>query len=1017
LNIHATRERLLASSILCGVAMVAALATPAAAQTAKPATAAAATAEVEGIVVTGSRIARQDYTADSPIVTVNSEALQKTGAVTVDKLLNQLPQFMPSVTDTSNNPSNNGQANIQLRGLGTARTLVLLDGHRMTPSNASGVIDVHTIPSALIESVETITGGASAVYGSDALAGVVNFKLKHHFEGIEVDGQYGETSKSDGKTDNWSITMGSNFADDRGNAVISFGYDDRAVIFNKARDFAAFGGASGTIPQGTWTVSGVPQSAVAAVFAKYGVNLGTTQPDKLGFNTDGTLFFNGNNYKGPTTPDFQTLVAGKGSVPTGSYNTAILNELQLPETRYNVFSRVEYDVTPDIRTYGQVNYTNYTSDTELAPSPASGNPAGTATGLGATGFLVPLSNPFIPADLRTILAARSAATAGNPFLLNKRFSDVGPRHEHDEYNVYQFQLGANGKLPYRDWTWDSMVAYGKMQLLVTQTGNVSHAAVRTLLEAADGGASQCTGGYNPFGLGSVSASCLNFISRTTKNSAEYTQNQAEINAQGGVFALPAGEIRAAVGVDYRRDNFNFVPDSVLSTPDISNLGTVLQNKAPGVVGFNAQNPLNGATDVYELYGEMLIPILKDLPLIHSLNINIGGRYSDYSTIGGVNTYKVDFEYRPIEEILVRGGYQRAIRAPNLNELFAPQGQNFPSIGPAVTSTGAAAGLNSGDPCDVRNVYRKGANGAQVRALCLTQGMPTSVVDTYVYNNTQIQGTTGGNPNLTEETADSYSVGVVWTPHFDYDLFRHISGSIDYYDIDIQNAVGTVPASTAVAKCFNADGSNPTYSNSNFFCSLLQRDTLTGQFVNSIQTNANLAEFKTAGIDFQVDWNFGLGAAGLDDRYGNLGFNLIGTYLTKMEVELLPGDPFRNLRGSIGDQSITNVGNAFAKWKLFTTLTYSIGPAEASFRWRYISSMIDQSCIGRATCTAVSPSAVSYYDLTASWKITDNYEINGGVLNLSDKQPPFFTSFIQANTDPSTYDVLGRRWFVGIRARF
>lgn len=1011
MKINMTRERLLASSILGGAAILAAFATPAAAQTK------AATTEVEGIVVTGSRIARQDYTADSPIVTVGSEALEKTGAVTVDKLLNQLPQFMPSVTDTSNNPSNNGQANIQLRGLGTARTLVLMDGHRLTPSNASGVIDVHTIPTALIENIETITGGASAVYGSDALAGVVNFKLKHHFQGIEVDGQYGITDRHDGKTEAYSVTMGSNFDEDRGNAVLSFSYDSRDVIFNGARDFAAFGGASGTIPQGTWTVAGVPQAAVAAVFAKYGVNLGTTQPDKLGFNSDGTLFYNGNNYKGPTTPDFQTIVAGKGSVPTGNYNTAILNELQLPEQRYNVFSRVEYDVMPSLKAYGQFNFTNYTSDTELAPSPGSGNPAGTATGLGATGFLVPLTNPFIPADLRQILATRSAATVNNPFLLNKRFSDVGPRHENDEYNVYQLQLGLKGKVGLKDWTWDAMAAYGKMNLLITQTGNVSHSAVRTLLEAADGGASQCTGGYNPFGLSPVSASCINFISRTTKNSAQYIQNQAEFNVQGGLFELPAGEIRAAAGADYRRDNFRFTPDSVLSTPDISNLGTPLQNKAPGVVGFNASNPLHGATDVYELYGELLIPILKDLPFIHSLNLNLGGRYSDYSTVGGINTYKADVEWKPIEQLLVRGGYQRAIRAPNLGELFAPQGQNFPSIGPAVTNAGGPAGLGSGDPCDTRNVYRTGANGAQVRALCLTQGVPTSVIDTYVYNNTQIQGTTGGNPNLTEETADSYSVGVVWQPTFDMPLFHRLSASVDYYNIDIKNAVGSVTASNAVSKCFNADGSNPTYSNSNFFCSLAQRDPLTGQYVNSLQTNANLAEFKTAGVDFQLDWAFGLGAAGLDDSWGTVGLNLIGTYLTDMKVELLPGDPFRDLKGSIGDQSITNVGNAFAKWKLFTTLNYSWGPAQASVRWRYVDKMIDQSCIGKATCTAVSPPAVSYFDVSGSWKITDNYEISAGVNNVADKQPPFFTSFIQANTDPSTYDVLGRRYYVGLKARF
>ena len=1009
MQIKTTRERLLASSILVGAAlMAAASATPAAAQSAP--------SEVEAITVTGSRIVRNDYQADSPIVTVSSEALEKTGAVSVEKLLNQLPQFMPSVTDTSNNPSNNGQANLQLRGLGTARTLVLLDGHRITPSNASGVIDVNTIPLALVENIETITGGASAVYGSDALSGVVNFRLKHHFQGIEINGQYGITEQQDGETETVSITMGSDFADDRGNAVLSLGYGNRGVIFNGARAFSSFGGASGTMPQGSWSVAGVTQAQVAALFqTRYGVTL-TNQPDKLGFNSDGTLFYNGNNYKGPTTPDFQTIVAGAGSVPTGNYNTAILNELQLPQNRYNVFSRVEYDLTPDTKVYGQAMYTNYTADTELAASPAASSPTGTATGLGGTGFLVPLTNPFIPADLRTLLAQRSSG-ATNPFLLNKRFSEVGARHEHDEYNVYQIQLGASGKIPFKDWTWDLMTAYGKMQLLVTPTGNVSHQAVRTLLDAADGGASQCTGGYNPFGIQPVSQSCINFISRTTKNASQYIQNQAELNFQGGAFDLPAGEVRVALGADYRRDNFSFTPDSVLSTPDISNLGTPLQNKAPGVVGFNAQNPLHGSTDVYEIYGEVLVPILKDLPFVHSLNVTLGGRFSDYSTIGGINTWKINAEWRPIEQVLVRGGFQKAIRAPNISELFAPQGQNFPSIGPAVTSAGGPAGLNSGDPCDTRNVYRTGSSGAQVRALCLTQGVPTSVVDTYVYNNTQIQGTTGGNPNLIQEDADSFSVGVVWQPKFEMELFSRVSMSLDYYSIDIKNAVGTVTASTAVAKCFNADGSNPTYSNTNFFCSLLSRDPLTGQFVNSIQTNANLAELKTAGYDFQADWNFGLGAIGLDDSYGTVGLNVIGNYLSEMKVQLLPGAPFRDLRGSIGDQSITNVGNAFGKWKFFTTLSYAVGPFDAAVRWRYIDKMIDQSCIGRSSCTAVSPGATSYYDITGDWKLNDNYQFSAGVLNVADKQPPFFTSFIQANTDPSTYDVLGRRYFVGIKARF
>jgi iron complex outermembrane receptor protein len=1015
LKFKTTRERLLASSMICGMSFLGLSAAPASA-----APAAAPSGEVSEVVVTGSRIVRQDYVAVSPIVTVGQADVARTGAISVDKLLNQLPQFMPAATDTSNNPSNGGQSNLQLRGLGTARTLVLVDGRRVTPSNASGVIDTNTIPLAMIQSVETITGGASATYGSDALAGVVNFKLNHHFQGVQIDGQYGMTTRRDGETEQVNVTIGGNFGDDKGNAVMSFGYGQRGAIFNAARDFSRFGGASGTLPQGSFgSLASVPQSAIDAVFAKYGVAPGTVKPSSspVGFNADGTLFYRGNNYKGPTTTDYSTITTPAGSVTIGNYNTAVLNQLQLPQTRYNVYGRTEYEVFADTKVWGSFNYTNYTSDTILVPSPASGSPAGTATALGATGFLVPVTNPFISTDLASLLAARPGAAATAPFLLGKRFSEVGPRHSGNEYNVYQIQLGANGKVPFKDWTWDLFTSYGRMDLLETQTGNVSHQAVRQLLEAADGGASLCPGGYNPFGNQSPSAGCLTYISRTTKNSTTYLQNQAELNLQGGLLDLPAGELRAAVGADYRRDHFSFLPDSVLSVNDIANLGTPLQNKAPGVVGFNPGFPLNASTDVYELYGELLVPILKDLPFVYSLNANLGARFSSYNTVGSVLTYKADVEYKPVEQVLLRGGYQRAIRAPNLGELYAPKSLGFPSIGPAVTAAGAPAGLGSGDPCDVRNVYRTGANAAQVRALCLTQGVPTSIIDSYNYNNTQITGTSGGNPTLKEETADTFSVGAVWSPHFEQPLFHRLSASIDYYNIDIKDAVGTVIAATALSKCFNADGSNPTYSNANFFCSLAQRDPNTGNYVASTQTNANLGEYKTAGIDFQADWNFGLGAVGLDDSYGSLGLNVIGTYLTEFKVQLLPGDPFKSLRGTIGDTTISTTGVAYAKWKFFTTLSYDLGPFNAALRWRYVDKMQDKSCIGSATCTAISPSAVNYFDLTGGWKINDNYEVSAGVNNLTDKQPPFFTSFTQANTDPSTYDVLGRRYFVGIKARF
>ena len=256
---------------------------------------------------------------------------------------------------------------------------------------------------------------------------------------------------------------------------------------------------------------------------------------QLRFNTDGTLFFNGLNYKGPTTIDFSTIVQGAGSVPTGSYNTGASNDLELPLQRYNAFARVEHEVADHITAYGQFNYTSYSASTNLAPSPGANNPAA-----GGTGFLVPVTNPFIPADLRTILASRP--TPGAPILLNKRFSDLGPRNSISDYNVTQMLVGLRGDLPF-GWTYDAFMSDGREKRLETQFGNVSHAAARTLLEAADGGASQCAGGYNPFGIQPLSASCAAFIARLTKNSTSLEQRVVEANATGPVFDLPAGQLK------------------------------------------------------------------------------------------------------------------------------------------------------------------------------------------------------------------------------------------------------------------------------------------------------------------------------------------------------------------------------------------------------------------------------------------------------------------------------------------
>jgi outer membrane receptor protein involved in Fe transport len=971
LKINTMRQRLLASSMICGAALLGLSGTQAAAQTASGAS------EVDEIVVTGSRIARQDYVSVSPIVTVGSEALERTGSVTVETLLNELPQFVPSVTSTTNNPSNNGQANIELRGLGTSRTLVLMDGRRVIPSNSNGTVDVNIIPAPLLENIEVITGGASATYGSDAIAGVVNFRLRNNYQGLEIDTQYGITDRNDGQTDQVALTAGSNFAEDRGNAVVSVSYSHREPILNADRPFSAVSGASATSPYGRYDPTGTnlpTEAAVDAVFARYGLPAtaaGVTSA--LGFNPNGTLFNNGQNYKGSTAIDFSTIPG------TGNYNTGPLNLLQTPMTRYGVYNRINYKITDSINFYNIFNFTTYESRTQLAPTPAAAG----------TGFSVPVSNPFIPSDLRDILGSRANPTA--PFLFRIRFTAAGPRIENDDYTVWQDIAGLNGDVGFGDWTWDIYGSYGRSELTVQQSGNISRSAVNTLFNSPTGGTDSCSGGFNPFGLQAVSSDCVNFISRTTKDRFEFTERVVEFNTQGTLLQLPAGAMKAALGADYRRDQVDFVPDSLLSTGD--------------VIGFNASDTLRGSTDVYELYGELLVPIVKDLPFVKNFEVNLGYRFSDYSTVGAVQAYRADGDWTVVEGLRVRGGYQRAVRAPNISELYSPEGQNFPAIGPA-----AAGKVGTGDPCDIRTGYRTGAGAAGVRALCLAQGVPNQIIDLYTYTNEQVQSTTGGNPDLFEETADTFSVGLVLAPKFEHPLLSRLSASIDYYNIKIKDAVGTLTAANSIQKCFNADGSNPTYSPTNFYCTQFERSAATGEIIDAAEFNANLASYKTSGIDFQVDWAAGLGDMGLNEAWGMLRLNVLVNYLDSFKVQQLPGDAFTDLKGTIGDTTISSVSVSKPKWKGLTSLTYSVGPFDIGGRWRFIDGQEDIS-------GGVGTKDESYFDINTVWRVNDTFQLRAGVNNVSDNQPPFFTSQVQANTDPSTYDVLGRRYYVGLKARF
>lgn len=946
-------------------------------------------AQLGEIVVTGSRIARQDYSSTSPIVTVGQEDFQATGSVTIDALVNDLPQFVPSVNSTSNNPSNGGQANIDLRGLGTARTLVLMNGRRVVPSNPDGTVDINILPTPLIRNVEVISGGASAVYGSDALAGVANFILNDSFKGVQFDAQHGVTDRGDGETEAYSVTLGGDIADGRGNAVLSVGRSTRQLIYNADREFSAISGRSSTSPLGStvFDANNLPsQAAIDAYFGRTDIS----QTGGFGFNDDGTLFaYQGTrNYKSPGGVDFDGFAAPGTDF---AYNTGALNYLQLPLERWNAFASADYALSEGMEVYASLLLTDYQSANELAATPAASS----------SGFRIPVTNPFIPADLAALLATR--ANPGASFRLDKRFTDLGGRRAAEDYTVYQGTVGLRGDLTgLRDWTYDVYAQHGRMERTTTQSGNVSRSAVQTLLDAPDGGASLCAGGFNPFGLSGLSASCAAFIGRTSVNTTIQEQSVVEASLQGSLMTLWAGDIRFAAGLQHREDRFDFRPDvslarinPVISRPDGGATG------GSEIAGFNPSQPLTGTTNSLEAFVELLVPLLRDMPFVRTLDLNLGYRQADYSTVGRVPSYKAELDWAITDTVRFRGGVQRAVRAPSIGELFAPLNVNFPSIG-----TPSATGLG-GDPCDTRSSYRKGPNAARVAALCGAQAAAAGSAN-YIFTNTQVPGFAGGNRDLKEETADSFTAGLVLTSRHPSAWLSGLSASIDYYSIEIEDVIGAVSASAMLQGCYNAQGQNPTYDPNNGYCRLFARDPLSGSVIDARELNGNLATLKTSGVDLQFDWRVALEETGLPD-WGDVSVNVIVGWLESRERQDVAGGPTIDRVGTV-DVVTAGQFNSFPEWKSLTSLNWSRGDFGLGLRWRFVDEM-------EAFTSREVLEATHYLDLNGSWSLTENVSLRATVNNLTDEQPRTWDPGAQANTDPSTYDVLGRRYSIGLTARF
>lgn len=933
-----------------GSALVLALMTPGQA-TAQDAPAVADGDKAEAIVVTGSRIQRRDFVAPSPIVTVGAEAIQASGRASVDDYLKDLPQFTPGTGSFSNdsNGGTAGRATLNLRGLGPQRNLVLLDGRRLMSSGTDGAIDINTVPSLAIGGIEVISGGASATYGSDALSGVVNFKLRTDLDGFDVRVQHATLSQPGDATTQLGGAFGKRFADGKGRLLLSAEYLDRGGVRFNQRDFFLNPGLSSFIPQGRFRI-------------------GSTF---LSVNDDGSIFnpTTGANYKGPNTLPF---LRGDPATNTGAvgYHGSYYNYLQVPLTRTALFGKLEYEVAPDTTVYAQGSFTS-SKASNIGSEPNFGGAPWALT--------IPATNPFLVA----VRAANPGQFGTGPIsVFQARVTQVGPRVYQTRNQTYQLLLGATGKLT-ADISWDVHASYGHARNEDrTLSGAVSVSALQRLLNAADGGNSLCAGGYNPFrGLSPLSSACIGYVARTPLNETTLDQFVLEGNVEGGLFRLPAGEARFAVTAQYRSNTYGFNPDPDLAAADLANLSAAL--------------PTRGTIRAKEAGLELFLPLIANSPVAQSVNLTLGYRLSNYNLSGSNSTYKAELDARINRVVLLRGGYQHALRAPNVGEYFQAGETRVVAIG---------APPAAGDPCDRRST----PTGDRL-LLCQAQGVPAN----YQAPAQSTPAVTRGNPGLTPEKADSYTAGIV----FDVPLGgSKLQLSADWYAIRIKDAIAPIAAADSLQQCYNVTGSTTgfnaaSYLANNFFCKLFAR-TVSGDLTIIEQPIRNLGSLKTSGLDFAANLRVPAPFLGWGGRDGAISLSSNVNYQIDYKLQTFATSPELDYAGTIaGDPT-----QSFPRWRGITTVGLRSGPVNLTGTWRYISAMADRSAAANPATTVRGTPAYSYFDLNARLDVTRLIELFGGITNIANKAPPVVGG-TAATTNLGTYDAIGRTFFFGARARF
>jgi iron complex outermembrane receptor protein len=998
---NSQRERLLASTFICSVALLGLTATQASAQD----------SEIGEIVVTGSRIPQPNLTSISPIQTVGAQEVTLGGRPQTIDILNQLPQVTqnPGVdlgptSDPLSGPG--GVSTVNLRGLGPTRTLVLVDGRRLgvgdpNTGNPNPAPDINQIPSQLIERIEVLTGGASAVYGSDAIGGVINFIMKKNFEGVQLDAQYGVYQHNqnndraqdiltangfripgdrwDGKSADYSLLMGVNAPDGRGNVTGFFTYSKQKPVRQGARDYSACqllasascGGSSNSnilyLASGAQldlNGDGIPESDEASVLGNQFVPYGAA-----------------------------------GISPPALFNSNPFMYLIQDNTRYTAGFFGNYELNDKVELYSSFNFMSSQSNVNIAPSALFQGSGVTDSG----GFLVNCNNPFLSGQQATAIGCTPGAIASGDTVdlyFGRRNVEGGPRNSFYDHTNYRFVFGGRGEIS-NAWSYDVYGSYYRTNLSTRVENYLSLQSIQDALLVGGtranpvclSGAAGCVP-YNLFNQGGVSVADAQSLTILGTTAGSTTQRivEATITGQLGEYGIKSpwanDGVGVAFGVTQRRDHLEFSPDAASESGDLSGAGGA---------SVRIDNSLRAA----EAYAEARVPLLSDMPFARELVLEGGYRYSDYSTGIQAKTWKLGAQWEPVQDIRFRGSYNKAIRAPNILELYTPV---------SVTNTSDVPE----DPC-ARNADVQ-ATAAQCANTGVTAGQYLNIPQCPAE---QCAVLTGGNTNLTPEVAKTFTVGFTTRPSF----LPGFTASVDYYRIKIGNIIGTIPLDVILTRCLE--------TGDQFFCGQVVRNPSNGILFGTTSTGGgyingqttNVAESVNEGWDFQAGYSLPLDNWGMEG-IGGISFNFNGSLLTNQDNVSLPGDEPYNCSGFYGPTCAT----VQPEWRHTARVNWTVPGADAtlSVAWRYWgstkyeNSSEDDALTGPANPFVNKISAVSYFDVSGLWNLNDKFSLRAGVNNVFDKDPPLIPAAVVGGGLPNTYpmyDLLGRRLFVGLTANF